>query len=156
MFFWPCWGSYSFPVVLPTGARRCFPWPPVVTGTPGAVGPGKYFAAGWRAPRGRALLTLLMQVDWSAVAPDMEWGLGLPTGGPSLLGFPYPGPLATGNGLIFLCMCVYTHVLLADLCLQASLVPSVGYMGDKKKTLENTPSVICPVPRFLPSPLPSS
>ena len=46
------------------------------------------------------------------------------------------GPLVRENRVFFSCKCVYA---LGRSVLQASLVPSLEYMGDKKKTLENSP-----------------
>lgn len=76
------------------------------------MGPGKFFAIGWRAPRGRALLTLLLQVDWSAAAPDIDWGLELRTGVLSLVRLPLPWSFGQGTGFFSpLYVCKHIHIL---------------------------------------------
>lgn len=80
------------------------------------MGPGKFLAIGWRAPRGRALLTLLLQVDWSAAAPDIDWGLELPTGGLSLVRLPLPWSFGQGTGFFSPFVCVYAHTYSWQIC----------------------------------------
>lgn len=113
---------------------RYFSGPTVSLWGSGAVDPSNFSAIQWRAHDTGSTATAPAD-GLSCCRPGYGVGSGLPPGLFLCCASP-SGPLVRENRLFFSCKCVYA---LGRSVLQASLVPSLEYVGDKKKTLEKSP-----------------